>query len=321
MNDDKKNREIADRIIQSRMVKDFKEVRVKDWGIPEDSHLLRSVSAYRDDVVGNFSDKTPKGDALGAGKTHEHLRFRTHETSLWIGYNRSFKSVFLNEALTHWAVQGVHVCVVSFEMPAVRLVKLAIQQALAEVDPGVPEIDRALEVLGESMTVYDVQGRIPPMHLVAVMRYCAIELGVRHFVVDNLTNLLPAGNDHADKHQAFTNDCTLITRTTGMHIHLVGHCGKPERGDVGIFPNRYALRGTGAVVDGVDNVLICWRNQPKEDKIEQEKADDEVYKEPDFILGVDKQKFGAYEGRFKYWLDRRVLRFHQYGTDEVTPML
>jgi twinkle protein len=318
---DPRSREFADKIIQARMVRDFREVKVKDWAIPEDSHLLRTPAAFRDDVVGQFADKTPKGDALPAAKTHNLLRFRSHEVSVWIGYNRSFKSVFINEIMSAWACARVPVCLASFEMPAVRLVRLAVQQVLADSDPDVNDIDRAIERLADAMTIYDIMGRVPPMHLIAVMRYCAVELGIRHFLVDNLTNLLPAGNDHTDKHQAFLNDCLMIARTTGMHIHLVGHCAKPERGDVGIMPNRYSLRGSGSVVDGADNVLICWRNQPKEDKIEADKADDFTYKEPDFMLKADKQKFGAFEGIFNYWIDRRCLRFQEYGTSVVDAMI
>ncbi len=318
---DKRNREVADQIIRSRIIKDHRQVDTGKWAIPEDSHLLRTPSAFRDDVIALFADQSCKGDRMPASKTHDYLRFRPSEVSIWLGFHESYKSTFLNELAAYWAVSGIGVAIASLEMPAPILLHKTVMQVLAKTDPGVPRIDDALEVLSEKLTIYDVTGRVPPNHLISVMRYCALELGVRHFVLDNLTMILSVDNERAAEHQAFVANCVTVARTTGLHIHLVAHSNKPAGGDESKMPGPYDARGTGSAPDMADNVMVCFRNKVKEDKIDQGKADDDTYKEPDFILRVAKQRHWGYRGYINYWLDRRVLRFHQYGTDEVTAML
>ena len=324
MTDSARARQVADDIIRSRsakMVRDANSVDVEKWGIPEDSYLLRSPAAFRDDVIASFGDVACKGDKMPATKTHGLIQFRPSECSLWVGYKASYKSSFLNELVTYWACNGVNVALASFEMPAAKLVRLAVQQSLADPLPSIEMIDRSLERLSESMTIYDVMGRVPPRNMLAIMRYCAVELGVKHFVMDNMTALLPAGNDHTDKHQEFTNHCLSISRATGMHIHIVAHTGKPRDGDESVMPTGYSIRGTGSVPDAIDNILVVWRNRRKENLIDEGRAEPDVYEEPDVLVKVDKQKFWDFEGQLKYWINRKCLRFLQYGIEDAEAML
>ena len=318
---DPRSREIADKIVASRIIKDQRKVDTGKWAIPEDTHLLRTPAAFRDDVVALFADPSCKGDPMPASKTHQLLRFRPSEVSIWLGYHESYKSTFLNELATSWALQGIGVAVASLEMPAPILLQKTITQACARPDPNVDLIDRAIERLSESLTIYDVVGRVALNHLISVMRYCAIDLGVRHFILDNLTMVLSVDNDKAAEHQAFVANCVTVARTTGLHIHLVAHSNKPAGGDESKMPGPYDARGTGSAPDMADNVLVCFRNKVKEDKIDQERADDETYKESDFILRVAKQRHWAFRGYINYWLNRKCLRFLQYGTEDAESML
>jgi twinkle protein len=307
------------------MVRDPASVPVKQWAIPEDTHLLRTPGAFRQQIHGQFLDTECKGEKAPWAKTHGLLQFREHEASCWYGYNGSYKSVFLNELFTYWACQGIVVGMASFEMPAFKVGALAVKQALALEMPNQADIDRAIDRLSESMVIYDVLGKVTPAHLLAVIRYCAIELGVRQFLVDNLTTLLPVGNDAHDLHQQFTAGCLTIARTTGIHIHLVGHVPKPEKGDVSQIPGGYGLRGTGAVSDMLENMLAVWRNLPKEDKLDDPDLPsgerDQLRKEPDLVVAVRKQKFWDFRGALKFWINRRLLRFKEGGFTECQPFL
>ena len=320
--DDARLREVADQVVKSRgIIRNPGEVDVKKWAIPEDAHLLRSPAAFRDDVLELFADSKCKGDKMPATKSHELLQFRPHECTVWFGYHESFKSVYLNELTTFWATQGVRCALASFEMPAAKLCALSVRQALARPDPDVDRIDYALERLSEGLTIYDVMGRVKWQHMLSIIRYCAIELEVRHFVVDNLTALLPAGNDHTDLHQAFWSGCQAISRETGIHVHAVAHATKPDKGDESRMPSGYNIRGTGAVPDLAENLICVFRNKQKEDRIAAERADQETREAPDVIVKVDKQKFWDFRGQLRYWIDRRALRFNQYGNMDPEPML
>jgi twinkle protein len=162
---------------------------------------------------------------------------------------------------------------------------------------------------------------VPPRHLLAIMRYCAVELECRHFILDNLTMILSADNDKAADHQSFVADCMTIAKTTGLHIHLVAHCHKPENGDESRIPTGYNARGTGTAPDMVDNILVVWRNKPKEFKISEDRADDDVRKQPDVKVMVDKQRHWDFRGALNYWIDRGIMRFMEYGHVESAPFL
>lgn len=307
------------------MVRDPGKVDVAAYAIPEDLHLLRSPASFDKQVLGLFEDQECKGDKMPAAKTHGLLQFRPHEVTVWYGYKSSYKSVFLNELFTWWACQGVRVAIGSFEMPAFKLVHLAVKQAMADAMPAPDDVLQALKRLSRAMVVYDVLGRVSSKHMLAVMNYCARELGIQHFLVDNLTTLLPVGNDHSDLHQQFTAGVLTIARSTGMHAHLVAHTAKPEKGDVSRIPTGYNIRGTGAVPDMVDNLCAVWRNTPKEDKLDDERLlpdkREELRREPDLIVQVDKQKFHDYRGALRFWIDRRTLRFMEYGNSPTEPFL
>ena len=304
-----------------RIIRDASKVDVNKWGVPDDSHLLKSPAIFRDEVHALFADRTCKGDKMPASKAENLLQFRPGEVTLWVGYKESYKSTFLNELATYWACNRIPVCVASLEMPAAILLQRTVLQAAAKETPSKAEIDLALEVLAESLTLYDVTGRLTPRHLCAVMHYSAVELGCRHFLLDNLTMVLSVDNERAAEHQQFIADCCTIARTTGCHVHLVAHCTKPEGGDEGRMPSGYNVRGTGTAPDMVDNIVIVWRNKPKESKLEGDRASEEVRKEPDVIINVDKQRHWDYRGMLKFWIDRKRLRFMQYGSEEPRPFV
>jgi twinkle protein len=323
---DPRIRRLAFKRLLEKVTKDPNGIDVTAYEIPEDMHLLRSPMAFVDDVAELLKDQTCKGDKMPALKTHGSLQFRPHEVTVWFGYKSSYKSVFLNELFTYWASQGKVVCIASFEMPAKKLVALAVRQALAKETPTWDDVFRALDALSKGgLVVYDVMGRVAPKHLLAVMNYCAQELGCQHFLVDNLTDLLPVGNDHSDQHQRFAAGCLTISRATGMHIHLVAHCAKPERGDVSKPPTGYSIRGTGAVPDMVENLVAVWRNIHKEDELLRDDLNqgrrEELRREADVVLLVDKQKFWDYRGAINFWIDRRCLRFREGGFSECDPFV
>jgi twinkle protein len=320
MSNDARLRQVANEIAgKHRVVRDAREVDVKKWGMPDDTHLLRMPAAFRDDVVALFRQKGCQGDPMPATKAAELLRFRPSEVTIWGGYKESYKTTFVNELFCFWATKGIRVAVSSLEVPAAALLHKSITQTMANPDPTEAQIYRGLERLSEGMTIYDVTGRIPLRNLLAVMRYCAAELECRHFLLDNLTAVLSVDNDGAAVHQQFIADVCTIARTTGMHVHLIAHCRKPEAGDENRMPSGYDLRGTGSAADLADNIVMVWRNKKKEDLIERGEATAEIREAPDVVLKVDKQRHWDFRGLLRFWIDRRCLRFREFGNSECLP--
>jgi twinkle protein len=142
-----------------------------------------------------------------------------------------------------------------------------------------------------------------------VMGYAAAEKKCRHFVIDSFLKCgLPEDDYNAQKH--FVDRICTVARDTGMHVHLVCHSRKKE--DESKPPRKMDVKGASSITDQVDNVLLWWRNKPKEEALrtlrDQSKRDEwEV--EPDAMLISDKQRNGEWEGRLGFWFDSASLQF------------
>ena len=136
------------------------------------------------------------------------MRFGKGEVSLWIGINGHGKSRLLSQVMLSLCAQGYKVCNASFEMkPAATLQRMA--RMFCGMNPFSPEFQgeagvKALEDLFDDfgdwtdgrLWLYDQQGTVNPKTVIAVIRYCARELGVTHFVVDNLIKCVRSDEDY-----------------------------------------------------------------------------------------------------------------------------
>lgn len=103
----------------------------------------------------------------------------------------------------------------------------------------------------------------------------------------------------------FVDALTAAARDYNTHIHLVHHLRKGETEDR--LPGKMDIKGTGAVTDLVDNVLILWRNKKKEKEVAAGVAVDKHH--PDAILLCEKQRNGEWEGRTKLYFSAVSQRY------------
>lgn len=153
--------------------------------------------------------------------------------------------------------------------------------------------------------MYDQQGTVHWKQVCAVARYCAKELGIKQFFVDNLMKCVQ-GEDDYNGQKAFVDELCAIARDHDMHIHLVHHIKKPANEDH--VSGKYDFKGTGAITDQPDNVIAVWRNKTKERAAQAKKMVSET--EPDAKLLIDKQRNGSgWEGLIGLWFDRPSQQF------------
>jgi twinkle protein len=242
-------------------------------------------------------------------KTHQLVQFRPGEVTLWGGANGHGKSLVTGQIGLSLCAQGERVCIASFEMKPIKTLERMARQwsCFNAADPafhGNSEAKRQFLDLYEQfrdwtetrLWLYDQQGTVSWRQVCAVVRYCAKELGVTHFVVDSLMKCV-AGEDDYNGQKAFIDELTAIARDHGIHIHIVHHIRKPA--DESHKPNKYDYKGTGAITDQVDNVISVWRNKVKEKKREAGGLGLEA--EPDALLICDKQRNGEWEGSIGLW--------------------
>jgi twinkle protein len=94
---------------------------------------------------------------------------------------------------------------------------------------------------------------------------------------------------------------------------LIHHIRKLAREE--IQPNKNDIKGSGAISDQVDNVLMVWRNKKKEHQAQNGPVDPMI---PDAMLMCEKQRNGEAEDWYSLWYHKDSQQFVEY--DNSVPM-
>ena len=290
----------------------------QNWEPPKHAHLLRAPAAFLDDAIRKINDDGTAGDPLPWAKCATKLRLRPSEMTVWAGSNGSAKSTMLSEVMGSLAVSGKRVVILSLEMPAYSVAAKMAIQALANRHPARARIEAWADAIGENLCFLDMTGDIEPAECIRLVRYCAHELGTQHILIDNLTKIVSADNEHTEQQRKFTAQLHRTAIDTGMHVHLVAHTRKPSD-DEKQPPNRYEVAGSRTLIDQPDNVVMIWRNRAKERK--ENMGELEKAEQPDLVLNVDKQRHADYTGYIAFWFDRYCYRLNGDYGDRAQPMV
>lgn len=274
-------------------------------------HKVRPPSHWEDDLNDEFLDQ-------GRGTMHPRLpwsrldnRFalRPGEVSLWFGFNGHGKSLLLGQAVLSVCAQGEKACIASFEMrPRKTLARLARQFADAE-QPAPRNVSEFVNWGQGKLWIYDQTSTVEARRVYAVIRYCVDQLGVTHFVVDNLTKMVASDDDYTGQ-KSVVDNLTALAQSLNIHIHLVHHARKGQ--DETRPPRKMDALGASAITNLVDNVFIVWRNKAKHEKSEVDPA------QPDAMLILDKQRHGTgWEGLQNLNYHQRSMQYLQAGSSAM----
>jgi twinkle protein len=263
-------------------------------------HRVRCASLYADDVIEYFhGSKTDTNPGMPWQKTHDLIRFRPHEVTVWGGYNGHGKSLVLGQIVNHFAVLGLKSCIASLEMRPQTTLQRMCRQSSGQI-PSKEFIEQYHQGLKGFVWMYDQQGTVKGQKILAVIRYAVEKYGVQHFVIDSLMKC-GFGEEDYDGQKGFLDQLCSVARDTGVHIHLAHHSRKGK--DEYEPPRKHDMKGSGSIIDQVDNLIIVWKNKRKEERIQAGDADMSLRHEPDALLIVDKQRNGEWEGKIKLWFD------------------
>ncbi len=272
-------------------------------GQQESQYLVRP-SELADDVVARMAGQgRAQGGKLPWTKSHGKLTFRPGEVTIWAGVNGHGKSMLLCQAIAWWLPRQT-VLLASLEMPHdATLVRMLRQTHGAEL---VPEA-AAREWLAwtdDRLWLYDQLDTVQTERMVGVAHYGARALGVDHVVIDGLTKCGLAPDDYGGQ-KAFLDSLAWVVKNTPTHLHLVAHMRKGKTEDD--RPDKFDVRGAGEIVDLADNLLMVWRNKPKERA--RERMDASRDHEPDATLTVAKQRHGEWEGALNLYYHATSQQF------------
>jgi twinkle protein len=285
---------------------------------------VRDVGDYLQEML----DEIGKPQAAAAGwalpwdKTRDTFRYHPGEVTLWAGSNGTGKSLLTGQIALDMVCRREPVVIASLEMLPRRTLNRMVQQWIGS-DPasyhGIPKAENLLRGLirdfkGQAeglLKIYDQVGQISADEALAMARYCADKLGTKHLVLDSLMKCV-RGTDDYNAQKDFVNALCSVGKDTGMSIHLVAHTKKLA--DEGKRPNKYDVSGSSAITDLVDNVMLFWRNKPKE--AERRQGGQKLRDEPDAVLMCCKQRELGEEPEFGLWYHKDSQSYVEHPSAE-----
>lgn len=258
------------------------------------------------------------------------LSFREGEVTLWVGQNGSGKSMMTGQMASAFAMRGERTLICSFEMSPARTLFRMMRQAMGRY----PKHEAATTVfLGHWLNwlhqsrkdkkplIYlsNCRAGITPDAACGMGAYAAETLGCKHIIIDNLMKVV-SGEDNYNAQKDFVSDLTQLAQDFKCHVHLVHHVRKSGSESDAI--DKFSVRGTSAITDLADNVLLLQRNFDKIKRIEKGilTAEDEAG-EPDSFLRIAKQRNGDVQNALiKLWYHPDAACFCTDGSG-VLPVL
>lgn len=226
-------------------------------------------------------------------KTHPKVKIRHGKLALWVGWSHHGKSQMLKQLMLTAMATGEKVCIASMEEEVVEVWKDMGKMACGTDNPSLSEINRWCDFSSKKLWLYDQQGDVKPEKILAVMNYCATELGVTQFVIDSLM-MLAVPRDDYDAQSTFVGRLKTMAKDTGCTAHLVAHMRKNDNKSGEDKPGSvHDISGGHEISSKADYVFNVWRNK------------NDVQDAPQAMLKVDKQR-----GRMN-WLGKIGLNFDQ----------
>jgi len=281
---------------------------------------VRKASAFAEDLERAFVRRKPGeyGPHMSSTKLGTDLEFRAGEVTVWAGYNDHKKSMLTGQVALDLCCQDQRTLVASLEMPPAATLARMAKQALASQWPDIGQQADFMRWSDKRLWLFDHVGRITPALCIAVLRYFADELRGQQVFVDSVMKVCQS-EESLDEQKLLMSDLCDVAKETGLHVHLVAHCRKPQSGDDSKPPSRYDIRGSSAVADLAHNIVTVWANRAKAEAIRKDPNDPAANK-PDMIITVAKQRNSRFEGSVSGWFDEATLRIVNDRTSPVEPM-
>ena len=253
----------------------------------------------------------------------DRLRFRDGEITLWVGQNGSGKSMITGQLASVFAMRGERTLICSFEMAPARTLYRMMRQAMGKAPVAGYEsacfLGRWLGWLSSARTdknpliwLSNCRSGITPEAVCGMIAVACEEHKCKHIIVDNLTKVV-SGEDNFNGQKNFVSDLTQLAQDYKAHIHLVTHVRKGNNEAETI--DKFSVRGTSAITDLADNVLLLQRNFDKVKKLEQGNlSPEEDVSEPDTFLRLAKQRNGDCQNALiRLWFDSTSTCFCTSG--------
>lgn len=307
---------IAERLYNDRNIIKSSQIDIEKYLKASDlSAHVKSANSWLDEIYQNYTDPQKTDDAVMPWlKTHSDVKFRLGEVTVYAGSNGGGKSLVTGQIALGLVKQNLKVCIASYEMkPVTTIVRMLRQFAGENINVPLTHdkegyirgvLGRFTNFIDENLYLYDQQGSTTPQKTIAMARYCAVELNIKHIFIDSLMKCVVA-EDSLNEQKSFVDELCALARDHHVHIHLVHHIRKLQSEE--IQPSKTDLKGSGSIADQVDNVFLVWRNKKKENARRNNEDYDE--KQPDMFLMCQKQRNGEAEEFYGMYFEHNSQQF------------
>lgn len=270
-----------------------------------EAQFIRSFKDCKDEIYQRLQGCN-YGERLPWESSFDKFTLRPQEVSIFAGCNGGGKSLLTGQ-IASWAARKSKILIASLEMPLGSTAARMVRQCSGASEPSRKFADRWADWTDERIWVYDQTRSVNTERIVAMIHFAAEGLGVNHVIIDNLSKCgIDQHKEGFKSQQKFVDDLGWVAKTLNIHIILVHHMRKPD--DMRHRANKYDVKGSGAITDLADNVVLVDRNTLKEDK-KRTKSPKYDENEADTYLTVAKQRHGEWEGVIPLWFDPKSLQF------------
>jgi len=277
-----------------------------------DPEELCQLSDFHDEILKElqFGIADAPGMRLPWSKSHEEVKLRPSETTVWAGINSHGKSVLVSNVIVDGLSQGEKFCVASMEMPAVSFGNELYRQVGWCHSPGSVMKDNLFDFVDNGLWIFNSYGTSKAVKILEVFDYARKRYGITQFVIDSLAK---CGFDEDD----YNSQKMLVDRLVdfalenNVHVHLVVHVRKQANEDS--IPGKFDVKGTGAIIDMVSNSFVVWRNKPKE--MTAKEGGHVKDSDPDTVLNCVKQRKTGVEPMYNLWFDKHSRQYLGHRDD------
>lgn len=211
-------------------------------------------------------------------KAQGKVKIRPGKLALWVGWSHHGKSQMLKQVMLSAINQSEKVCIASMEEEVKEIWCDMAKMACGTQEPKLKDVDQWIKFSKNNLWFYDQQGEVKAEKILAVMRYCAEELGVTQFVIDSLM-MLAVSRDDYEAQSLFAGRLKTLAKDTGCTAHLVAHMRKRDGKTGDQQPGTmHDIAGGHEIGSKADYIFNVWRNK------------EGIAGTPQAILGVEKQR-------------------------------
>jgi len=289
---------------------------------------LRNASEFADAIWQEYN-RIDEGLLLPWRKTHDLIKLRPGELSIWAGVNGHGKSSVVGQVVGQIACDGNRCCVASMEWRTALWLARMGRQIAGTGNPSEAYTRHIANSYRDTLWTFDVAGSAKASRILDVFQYARRRYRIELFVIDNLTKCGFADDDYAGQ-KRFVEALADFARTNDCHVMLVAHMRKSESEDKP--SGKMGVKGSGGITDMAATVIEIWRNKAREKALVRANNPEDPQPLPekyapdgecgaDTLLLVLKQNATGKEPTVRLWFDPASTQFLSKADHRPRPML